>query len=246
MKRHIKLIVIIGTILVIVYIFIVLWYNGIVWPNTPSKKEYPVRGVDVSSYQGEIDWNVLEDQNIDFAFIKATEGSGYADSYFKSNFENASLTDIRIGAYHFFSFDSSGKTQAENFINTVPKTDNMLPPVIDLEYYGEYGVNPPDSDETRKNLQCMSDMLCDYYGMKPIIYVTDVTYERYIKGYFQENDIWYRSIWKKAMLSDKRKWTFWQYCNRGRLDGYEGAEQYIDLNVFSGSRTEFENYPDKS
>ncbi len=196
----------------------------------------------MSSYQGEIDWETLENQDIDFAFIKATEGSGYEDEYFQQNFQNASETGIRIGAYHFFSFDSSGITQAENFIKTVPKTQNMLPPVIDLEFYAQHGSDPPEKEETRYNLQKMIDAVYDYYGLMPVIYVTDITYELYIKGYFDDNDIWIRSIFTKAELPDERKWTFWQYCNRGRLDGYDGAEQYIDLNVFNGTKEEFENY----
>ena len=52
-----------------------LFYNGVVLFNNPSNMEFPVRGVDVSSYQGTIDWNVLASQNIQFAFIKATEGN---------------------------------------------------------------------------------------------------------------------------------------------------------------------------
>ena len=227
MKLKYKIIIIISCVFIFLYFFIILWYNGLIWPNTPSKKKYPVRGVDVSSYQGEIDWETLENQDIDFAFIKATEGSGYEDEYFQQNFQNASETGIRIGAYHFFSFDSSGITQAENFIKTVPKTQNMLPPVIDLEFYAQHGSDPPEKEETRYNLQKMIDAVYDYYGLMPVIYVTDIRI---------------RSIFTKAELPDERKWTFWQYCNRGRLDGYDGAEQYIDLNVFNGTKEEFENY----
>ena len=242
MKLKYKIIIIISCVFIFLYFFIILWYNGLIWPNTPSKKKYPVRGVDVSSYQGEIDWETLENRDIDFAFIKATEGSGYEDEYFQQNFQNASETGIRIGAYHFFSFDSSEITKAENFIKTVPKTQNMLPPVIDLEFYAQHGSDPPEKEETRYNLQKMIDAVYDYYGLMPVIYVTDITYELYIKGYFDDNDIWIRSIFTKAELPDERKWTFWQYCNRGRLDGYDGAEQYIDLNVFNGTKEEFENY----
>ena len=137
---------------IILYIFAVLWYNGIIWLNTPSKKDYPVRGVDVSSYQGEINWRELESQNISFAFIKATEGSGFVDEYFIENYKNSSNTGIRIGAYHFFSFDSPGKTQAENYISVVEKRENMLPPVIDVEYYNGNGSDPPDEDKARQNL----------------------------------------------------------------------------------------------
>lgn len=226
----------------ILYIFVVLWYNGIIWLNTPSRKKYPVRGVDVSSYQGVIDWKKLENQDVDFAFIKATEGSGFVDEYFAENYKKSASTGIRVGAYHFFSFDSPGKTQAENFIKTVEKRSNILPPVIDVEYYNGNGANPPDADKARQELNELIAVLKGYYGMEPIIYATDVTYNRYIKGYFDNNDIWIRNIFTKAKLSDEREWTFWQYCNRGRLDGYDGAEKYIDLNVFNGTQEEFESY----
>ncbi len=54
-------------------------YNGLIHINNPSKQKYPIRGVDVSSYQGVIDWNVLSRQNIDFAYIKATEGGHFGN-----------------------------------------------------------------------------------------------------------------------------------------------------------------------
>lgn len=227
---------------VVLYIFIVLWYNGIIWLNTPSKRKYPVRGVDVSSYQGNINWKELESQNISFAFIKATEGSGFVDEYFTDNYKNSNDTGIRVGAYHFFSFDSPGKTQAKNYISIVDKRENMLPPVIDVEYYNGNGSNPPDEDKARQNLNDLIAALEEYYGLTPVIYVTETTYNRYIRGHFEDNDIWIRSIYKSAELSDGRDWTFWQFCDRGRLDGYDGIEKYIDLNVFNGSMKEFENY----
>lgn len=80
---------------------------------------YEVHGVDVSHYQGDIDWTVLQSQNIDFAYIKATEGSSSVDEKFVENWEEAEQTFLKVGAYHFFSFDSEGKTQAQNYIQTV-------------------------------------------------------------------------------------------------------------------------------
>ena len=114
-----------------------LLYLGIVHINNPSKVKYPVAGVDVSAYQGRVDWDILSEQNIDFAYIKATEGSTFKDSCFEYNWKEASKTDLRIGAYHFFSFESSGEKQATNFIDSVDAIPEMLPPVIDVEYYGK-------------------------------------------------------------------------------------------------------------
>lgn len=77
--------------------------------------------MDVSSWQGEIDWPTLAGQGLSFAFIKATEGSGFTDPRFSYNWEQARKTALRVGAYHFFSYDSPGETQADNFIAAVPR-----------------------------------------------------------------------------------------------------------------------------
>lgn len=69
--------------------------------DVPSKQDYPVRGVDLSYYQGNIDWDVLASQGVDFCFIKATEGIDHNDSQFAQNWETAQSAQIYVGAYHF-------------------------------------------------------------------------------------------------------------------------------------------------
>ena len=100
-------------------LFSILVWNGVIILNASAAREYPVAGVDVSSYQGQIDWETLSSQNISFVFIKATEGSSFVDPCFAYNYEESQKTDLAVGAYHFFSYDSPGAAQAENFINTV-------------------------------------------------------------------------------------------------------------------------------
>lgn len=232
----------IALIIVGVLVMSLFWF-GVLKFNNPSQKTYPVRGVDVSVYQGDIDWQTLAKQDIDFAFIKATEGSSFVDPNFSYNYENAIKTGLRVGAYHFFSFDSGGDTQAQNFIDTVYKYPNMLPPVVDFEYYGKYVKQPPtDKEAVRKELSVMLDMLEDHYGVKPIIYATETSYEYLIADNFESYDIWIRDVFSKPKLCDGRKWTFWQYTNRERLDGYDGEEKYIDMNVFYGTKEEFDKY----
>ncbi len=223
-------------------VFLLIFY-GVILLNNPNKADYPVCGVDVSSYQGEIDWQVLSEQEgMVFAFIKATEGSSFVDPKFEYNYSNAKKTHLRIGAYHFFSFDSSGETQAENFISTVEKTGNMLPPVIDLEFYGDKAKNPPSRADVHKELDNMLLALEQHYGVKPIIYVTKESYSLYVEGFYTDYDIWYRNVYTKSGLPDGRQWTFWQYTNRKRLDGYKGEEEYIDMNVFYGDESRFAKY----
>ena len=220
-----------------------LVWRGIILLNNPSGKTYPVRGVDVSHYQGEIDWEVLSSQNVDFAFIKATEGSTFTDDCFAYNFSSARSCHIAVGAYHFFSFDSPGDSQADHFIRTVIPFAGMLPPVIDLEIYGTHAVNPPDSSVVRAELDAMLAALEAHYGLKPILYATEDSYECYLLGAYEEYDIWIRNVITKPRMSDNRAWTFWQYTNRGRLYGYAGEEPFIDINVFRGTEEEFSRYP---
>ena len=218
-------------------------WNGVILLNNPLKATYPVRGVDVSHYQGEIDWQTLSGNDIDFAFIKATEGSSFIDDRFAYNFAQAQECDISVGAYHFFSFSSSGSDQAKNFIDTVKPFEGMLPPVIDVEFYGANADNPISEDKVSAELDSMLRILEDHYGLKPIIYATEDSYEYYLSGGYYEYDIWIRNVRRSPKMSDGRLWTFWQYTNRGQLEGYKGEEKFIDLNVFSGSREDFEKYP---
>jgi lysozyme len=200
-----------------------------------------VKGVDVSHFQGDIDWGVLSGQDIDFAFIKATEGSGGIDECFFKNWEDVQKTDLAAGAYHFFSFDSNAAAQAANYMATVNVLDGGLPPAIDFEFYGDKEAYPPDAAQTRRSLQELLDILENHYGKKPIIYATMKTYNIYLKGEFDAYPLWIRNVYYTPQWDLKGKWTFWQYSDRGVLPGYSGDEKYIDLNVFYGNKSELED-----
>ncbi len=233
---------IIGFLLLLCGVAVLLWLRGILQFNNPSSDEFPVAGVDVSAYQGVIDWETLASEDIRFAFIKATEGSSFVDANFEYNYSEATNTDLRVGAYHFFSYDSPGSTQAENFITNVPITENMLPPVIDIEFYGDKKQNLPKKEATQQEMDVLVEMLTEHYDMAPIIYATELSYELYIADSYPECDIWIRGIFYEPTLPDGREWVFWQYSDKGRLSGYDGVEEFIDLNVFLGSVNDFENY----
>ena len=191
-------------------------------------------GVDVSSYQAEIDMNVLKEQNIEFIYIKATEGSNTQDERFAENWNNAKKAGLLSGAYHFFSYDSEGRTQAENFINTVgPDLKGRLLPVVDVEYYGDKEQNPPEKDDVIRELRIYLEMIEEEYGIKPLIYTRSDIYDKYLKGEFDEYKKWISSLYTPISWNYKDDWYIWQYLNRGELEGYTGGERYIDLNVLN-------------
>ena len=243
MKKRRRLGLAIGGFLGFGLVLVAVFFSeGILRFHYPSRSRYPVRGVDVSAHQGDIDWSVLAGQDVQFAYIKATEGSGFTDRMFADNWEGARRSGLRVGAYHFFSFDSGGDTQADRFIGTVPKEKDSLPPAVDVEFYGEKAKNPPHQADVRRELDILLDRLEEAYGTKPVLYATGRAYDLYLKDAYEEHPIWIRNILTKPELPDGRNWTFWQYADRARLDGYRGEERFIDLNVFAGSEEEFQSF----
>lgn len=211
-------------------------------PDPPEDGlEYEVRGVDVSSYQGIIHWPTLSSQGISFAFIKATEGSTHKDPFFAYNWKEAKKTHLRVGAYHFMSFETPGETQAKNFIETVGKKGGDLPPVVDVELYGDFISHHPSKEHVHKILTPLLEELEKEYGQEPIIYTTRHLYEKYISGHY-DNDIWIADLTLTPGLPDGEDWVFCQYSFEGVLEGYKGKVPYIDLNVFNGTKLDFVRY----
>lgn len=240
-KRVITVALIIILILLLLFLMI---FNGYIIPTKLEAEKYEVRGVDVSEYQGEVDWDRIKDQGISFAFIKATEGSKSKDDYFDRNIEKLKDMDVLLGIYHFFSFETEGEEQAQNYINTVgyvENDDSIFIPIIDVEYYSYYKKAKPYKEWIIEELQTMLDELESVYRVKPMIYTTMEFYNDYIDGNFSDYDIWIRDIVTKPSLKN-RDWKFWQYTGKGRLDGYSGQEKFIDLNVFNGTKEDFDSF----
>lgn len=243
-KKNKKILITVLIITLILFVIFLLMVNGYIIPTKIEAEKFEVKGVDVSEYQGEVDWNKIKEQNIDFAFIKATEGSKGKDNSFDKNYEKLKNMDMLLGLYHFFSFESLGEEQADNYIKVVgniENDENLMLPIIDIEYYSYYKKAKPNKEWVTKELQKMLDKLEKTYRVKPIIYTTMEFYQEYIEGEFLEYDIWIRNILTKPDL-ENREWKFWQYTGRGKLEGYNGEEKYIDLNVFNGSKEDFVNY----
>ena len=112
------------------------------WPTHPDPDLYPVRGIDVSHHQGTIDWRRVAGAGIGFAYLKATEGSDFTDSRFRTNWTGAAAAGLPRGAYHYFTLCTPGRAQAAHFLATVPRDAAALPPAVDLELGGNCSARP--------------------------------------------------------------------------------------------------------
>jgi lysozyme len=199
-----------------------------------SPRVFAVHGVDVSRWQGEIDWETLRAQGGNFAFIKATDGGDHLDPMFRRNWRAAREAGIRRGAYHFFYWCRSASEQAQWFIRNVPREKNALPPVLDVEWNSDSACKRiPSPAEVQEKMRVFISMVERYYGQRPIIYTAPGFYHDNLEGAFLDYPFWLRSVAQHpAQVFDDRKWIFWQYSGSGLSQGVDGK---IDLNVFNGS-----------
>jgi lysozyme len=204
-----------------------------------SPEDYPVHGIDLSKYQGEVDWPRVKTGGVAFAWLKATEGGDRVDGRFGENWNGARAAGVPRGAYHFFYHCRSGKEQAAWFIRNVPRDPEALPPVLDVEWTPDSPTctkRPPREDLVRE-MKDFLDAVEKHYGVRPILYVPiDVHRERLV-GAFPRHEFWLRAVKDHpSAVYDGRSFRFWQWTATGTVPGV-GRE--VDRNAFSGTREDW-------
>ncbi|MCB1131778.1 MAG: glycoside hydrolase family 25 protein [Verrucomicrobiae bacterium] len=200
-----------------------------------SPESLDVHGVDVSRWQGEIDWARLRKQGANFAYIKATDGGDHLDPMFMKNWVNAHEAGLKRGAYHFFYWCRTARDQAKWFIRNVPKEEGALPPVLDVEWnsHSRTCKHRPDKSDVLEKMQVFLDALERHYGQRPIIYTAPDFYRDNLRGRFRDYPFWLRSVAAHpSEVYPDRQWAFWQYSGTGQA---HGLDHDIDLNVFNGT-----------
>ena len=199
-----------------------------------SPEGYEIHGIDISHYQGKIDWERLRNQGmiagcpVRFVMIKATEGTDRIDPCFRENFEQAYEYGFTRGAYHFYSVHSKAEDQAAFFIRNVKLQNGDLPPVLDVEHKPK----KQSDDEFRLSVLKWLDMVEDHYGVKPIIYTYYKFKMRYLADdVFDQYPYWIAHYYVDS-IEYKGEWKFWQHTDVGRLPGIKG---YVDFNIYNGS-----------
>lgn len=203
--------------------------------STCIPEGYSVYGIDISHHQGEINWNRLKkgtqgEPPITFVYIKATEGSDFLDLKFADNFVKAKEQGITRGAYHYFSKHSDGLAQAQMFIKNVKLEKGDLPPVVDVEE------KPKDKKKFLQELKIFISKIEEHYGVKPIIYSYKKYREKYLsEQFFDKYPLWIAHYYVPK-LDDGTEWLMWQCSDRGEVDG---IVEKVDINIFNGSREQF-------
>lgn len=219
-------------VLVVILVFscIWVWEQYLTTPPYVDPNRYPVRGIDVSSHNGDIDFSKVRANGYEFVFIKASEGSDFKDKNFKTNYAKARKAGIKTGAYHFFRFDKDGVDQAINFLNAVDNRCLDLGLAIDVEQQG----NPEgiEKELITERLTAMTEYLY-LKGYRVTFYTNKTGYENFLMESFPGYPLWICSFSEHPIDAD---WTYWQYNHHGKVNGIKGD---VDLNAYNGTREEF-------
>ncbi|MCH5227348.1 MAG: hypothetical protein J1F16_05970 [Muribaculaceae bacterium] len=222
-----------GVLCLLIFSAVWAWRQYISTPPYVDEKLYPVRGIDVSRHNGEIDFKKVKESGIDFVFVKASEGVNHRDSLFARNIDRAHHEGLKTGAYHFFRFDSNGIDQALNFLRAVGSRQPELGLVIDVESSGNPSGIPVD--EIKKQLTMMVEYM-NLLGYRVMIYTNLDGYYDYIEDILPGYPLWICRFKENPINAE---WTFWQYDHHGKVDGVKGD---VDLNAFMGDRKAWERY----
>ena len=193
---------------------------------------YQVHGIDISHYQGEVDWKMLKQTlqgqfPINFVFMKATEGGDFSDDKFVANFDSARAHGFIRGAYHFYNPKTDAHKQADFFIQSVKLEPGDLPPVLDIEKKGR------DVKKLQQDLKVWLRKVENHYGVKPIIYASYKFKTRYLNdSVFNSYPYWIAHYYVDS-VKYQGEWKFWQHTDVGTLPG---IKEQVDLNIFNGGK----------
>ncbi len=190
------------------------------------------RGLDVSHFQGTVDWPQVVQAGYAFAFIKATEGITYVDPMFAENWSGAKAAGLLRGAYHFFEANDDPQQQVENFLNTVTLEPGDLPPVLDVESSSTSSQVPAATivESIAAWLQAVEQAT----GLTPILY-TDASYWNSLATeQFGGYPLWIAEygVASPTLPQGWTSWAFWQFTESGTVPGIATA---ADLDLFQGS-----------
>jgi len=192
----------------------------------PRRDGALIDGIDVSSHQGDIDWaKVTANDDLRFAYVKATEGATYRSPHYQSNVRQAQRHGLLVGSYHYLSTTSTISEQYANFVGAMSTVTQDLIPMIDVEDRGTWS-----RSQLIDSLALLAGMLERHYKRRPMIYSTMDFYNQNLSPQFNRYPLYIgRYSSAKPAISWDGDYTIWQFTEDGIM---AGINVYVDMARF--------------
>ena len=196
--------------------------------NTAISNTEHTFGIDISHYQGKINWDKVKTSShpIEYVFVRATMGRNRKDSKFLENWKNAQKNNYVRGAYHYYRPSENSTEQFNNFKSVVRLETGDFIPILDIEKESIFG-----RKNLRKGILNWLKLAEEAYGVKPMIYTGLSFYNNVLKGYVDNYPIWIAAYSGKHRVKNT-DWTFHQFTEKVIVNG---IREYVDGNDFKGT-----------
>lgn len=189
-----------------------------------SAAQRKLKGIDISHFDGQVDFNQLQQSGIEFVYLKATQGSEYVDPTYHAHVEKLNSTNILRGAYHFYEPAEDAKAQAIHFLNVVAASNNTLPPMLDVEI-----TQGKSAEAIKKGVQTWLATVEKELGCRPVLYSYADFWRENLGVQFNNYPFWLADYSSKPDVPhDLKNWRLWQYSDKGRV---HGIDSHVDLDV---------------
>lgn len=189
-----------------------------------------LKGIDVSKWQGQINWDAVKNDGVHYAFIRSNNGTNILDEFFAYNWAEAKRVGIKRGAYQYFRANQDPIAQADKFLATVGAMDaDDLPPVIDVEDHE--GSTPA---QLAANVGAWIQRVEAATGKRPIIYTGLYFWKDHVgSDAYVDYPLWIAQYGRQCpdIPAPWTTWAFWQITSTGRVAGVSGD---VDVNTFHG------------
>ncbi|MFD1015044.1 glycoside hydrolase family 25 protein [Winogradskyella rapida] len=192
-----------------------------------SSSEY-LFGIDISHYQGKINWTEMQTSHhpIEYIFIRSTMGKNGTDIHFEDNWKNAKAHNYIRGAYHYYRPNENSTLQFENYKSIVKLNKGDFVPILDIEKESRFG-----RENLRTGVLNWLQLAEEEYGVKPMIYTGLKFYQHILKGHVDDYPLWIAAYSGKHRVKHER-WTFHQFTEKAIV---KGISTTVDGNDYNGT-----------
>lgn len=205
-------------------------------PETTIDTNATINGIDVSHFQGKVDWSQIKKDSLVFAICKATQGTTYTDPNFEYNWNGIKDAGLIRGVYHFYESQEDPEKQADNFLSAVSVLGvGDLPAVLDIEWAGYK--KGTDKTTYQNGIMKWLQLVEQKTGKKPMIYASPSFVNEYLSlTEFADYDLWLAEYSENAptipTIWKDKGYKIWQNSS---TDVFQGITGQVDHDIFNGN-----------